>query len=375
MIFKREFRLETFSMPDTNPRFQTPVPVIIASDPLPSLWPLSTRERPFVFRRGPDGISPVHSILKALSKRPEFPLPILFAPDTAADAVLADLADISPRPRVVFVPAADNPGCIAVLAALMNEGSAHSKQLALIPANFRAQNLDAILDGICSMARRSAETGLPVAFVRPVRARRDCVDSDIVLEASGREEKSRLPVGRVLTPAKFSSDIEALIEMTAVVRSLGIFLGDGEAILSRAASAHPDAFGACRLALAYADRNGSQTRSRLEFLALARAVMINDLVGASSLDLILHPVADTAALVRTLADVAPEYAAHAAKSRRVAVEGYSDCRVFASEDGVLVVRQGLEHLARNHFEQYGAHHAYPAGSNPAEMTVKVRLTA
>ena len=133
--------------------------------------------------------------------------------------------------------------------------------MALIPASFRAQNLDAILDGICFMAQRSAETGLPVAFVRPVRARRECMDSDIVLEASGREEKSMLPIGRVLTPARFSSDIEALIEMTAAVRSLGIFIGDGEAILGRAASAHPDAFGACRLALTYADRNGSQTRS------------------------------------------------------------------------------------------------------------------
>ena len=123
-----------------------------------------------------------------------------------------------------------------------------------------------------------------------------------------------LPTGRVLTPAKFSSDIEALIEMTALVRSLGVFLGDGEAILSRAACAHPDAFGACRLALAYADRNGSQTRSRLDFLSLARAVMLDDLIGAASLDLILHPVADTVSLVRTLADITPEQAAFAARS-------------------------------------------------------------
>ena len=84
---------------------RVPVPVIIASDPLPSLWPLSTRERPYVFRRGADGISPVHSILQALSERPEFPLPILFAPDSAADAVLAELADISPaRAWFLFPP-------------------------------------------------------------------------------------------------------------------------------------------------------------------------------------------------------------------------------------------------------------------------------
>ena len=352
-----------------------PVPVIIASDPLPSLWPLSTRERPFVFRRGADGISPVHRILQALSQRPEFPLPILFAPDSASDAVLAELADISPRPRVVFVPATDNPGCIAVLAALMNEGSAHSRQLALIPANFHAQNFNAILDGICFMAQRSAETGLPVAFVRPVRARLECVDSDIVLEAFGREERSLLPVGRVLTHAKFSSDIEALIEMTAVVRSLGIFLGDGEAILSRAASAHPDAFGACRLALAHADRNGSQTRSRLEFLSLARAVMLDDLIGAASLDLILHPVSDTVALVRTLADITPDQAAFAAGSRQVAVEGYDDCRIFASDDGVLVVRQGCEHLAKGRHENVSVPDVKPPVRLQADAARQQRLTA
>jgi mannose-1-phosphate guanylyltransferase len=362
-------------MTDALTQPKIPVPVIIASDPLPGLWPLSTRERPFVFRRAADGISPVHSILQALSQRPEFPLPILFAPDTAADAVLEELADISPRPRVVFVPATDNPGCIAVLAALMNMGTTHARQLALIPANFRAHNFDAILDGICLMAQRSAETGLPVAFVRPVRARGECVDSDIVLEASGREEKSLLPVGRVLTPARFSSNIEALIEMTAVVRSLGIFLGDGEAILSRAATAHPDAFGACRLALAHADRNGSQTRSRLEFLSLARAVMIDDLIGASSLDLILHPVADTATLVRTLADITPEDAVNAAKSRHVAVEGYSDCRIFASDDGVLVVRHGFEQLAKDHFDNCGAHRRWSAGVRPADSSIRERLTA
>jgi hypothetical protein len=351
-------------MPDTS--LQTPLPVIIASDPMPLLWPLSTRGRPFVFRRGADGISPVRSILQALSRRPEFPPPILFAPDSAADSVIEELAGISPRPRVVFVPAADNPGAIAVLAALMNEGSQYSRQLALIPANFQALNFDAILDGICQMARRSAQTGLPVAFVRPVRARRECVDSDIVLEAFGREEKSMLPVGRVLPPAKFSTDIEALIEMAAAVRSVGIFLGDGDAILSRAASAHPDAFGACRLALAYADRNGSQTRSKLDFLSLARTVMIGDLVGAASLDLILHSVADTAKLVRTLADIPPDQAACAESAILVAVEGYSDCRVYASEDGVLFVRQGFEHLARNHYWQ---------GGGPAGFAAQGPLTA
>ena len=257
----------------------------------------------------------------------------------------------------------------------MNEGAPHSRQLALIPANFRAPNLDDILDGICFMAQRSAETGLPVAFVRPVRARLECLDSDIVLEASGREERFMLPIGRVLTPAKFSSDIEALIEMTAVVRSLGIFLGDGEAILSRAASAHPDAFGACRLALAHADRNGSQTRSRLEFLSLARAVMLDDLIGAASLDLILHPVADTVSLVRTLADISPEQAAFAGRSRQVAVEGYDDCRVFASEDGVLVVRQGCEHLAKGRVENAGVHYVTPPVRFQADAAGYQRLTA
>ncbi len=363
-------------MSDASARSQIPVPIIIASDPLPALWPLSTRERPFVFRRGADGVSPVHRILQALSRRPEFPTPILFAPDTAADAVIEELADIEPRPRVVFVPASDNPGCIAVLAALMNEGSPHSRQLALIPANFHVQNLDTILDGICFMAQRSEETGLPVAFVRPVRARCECRESDIVLEASGREEKSMLPIGRVLSPARFSGDIEALIEMSAAVRSLGVFIGDGEAILTRAASAHPDAFGACRLALTYADRHGSQTRSRLEFLSLARAVMVDDLIGAASLDLILHPVADTAALVRTLADISTEEATYAAKARHVAVEGYSDCRIFASGDGVLVVRQGFEHLAKHHFEIFCADHTEPAGQHfPAGEFTRERLTA
>jgi mannose-1-phosphate guanylyltransferase len=329
------------------PKF--PVPVIIASDPLPSLWPLSTRERPFVFRPDASGVSPAQRLLLALARRPEFPAPILFAPDTAADAAIEQLSGIMPQARIVFVPAIDNPGCIAVLAAMMNADSAHSKQLALLPANFHSPNLDAVLDSVCAMAERSAELDMPVAFVRPVRAANDCVHGDIALEIYGREDRSRLPIGRVISADKLASDCEALIEMSAITRSMGIYIGNGDAILHRAAAAHPAAYESCRLALTFADQDGSRLRSRLKFLSLARSIMIDDLIGAASLDLILHQVADTAKLTRTLADIAPS-------------------RTFVSEDGVLVVRKGFEHLARAHFDSgrtvletdAGGHQAPPA---------------
>ena len=163
--------------------------------------------------------------------------------------------------------------------------------------------------------------------------------------------------------------------MSAAVRSLGIFLGDGEAILGRAASAHPEAYGACPLALTYADRNGSQTRSRLEFFSLARTVMLDDLIGAATLDLILHPVSDAASLVRTLADISPEFAAAGASARRVAAEGYTDCRVFASDDGVLVVRRGFEHLAKAHFDNPGVCHETPSVRVQAHARENARLIA
>jgi mannose-1-phosphate guanylyltransferase len=337
-------------MTDVLAEPKIPVPVIIASDPLPSLWPLSTRERPFVFRPEESGVSPVQRLLLALARRPEFPAPILFAPDTAADAVMEQVSGIMPQTRVVFVPAIDNPGCIAVLAAMMNANSAHSRQLALLPANFHSPNLDAILDGVCVMSGRSAELQMPVALVRPVRAANDCVHGDIALEVCGRENKSRLPIGRVMTAEKLASDCEALIEMSAIVRSMGIYIGDGEAILRRAAAAHPAAYESCRLALTFADQDGSRLRSRLKFLSLARSIMIDDLIGAASLDLILHQVADTATLVRTLADIAPGRTECGAHSAPVIVEGYEDSRTFASSDGVLIIRKGFEHLARAHFD-------------------------
>jgi mannose-1-phosphate guanylyltransferase len=348
------------------PKF--PVPVIIASDPLPSLWPLSTRERPFVFRTDASGVSPAQRLLLALARRPEFPAPILFAPDTAADAAIEQLSRIMPQARIVFVPAIDNPGCIAVLAAMMNADSSNSGQLALLPANFHSPNLDAILDSVCAMAERSAELGMPVAFVRPVRAAADCVHGDIALEICGREDRSRLPIGRVMTAEKLASDCEALIEMSAIVRSMGIYIGNGEAILRRAAAAHPAAYESCRLALTFADQDGSRLRSRLKFLSLARSIMIDDLIGAASLDLILHQVADTAMLTRTLADIAPDQAAGGLQSAQIVVEGYEDSRTFVSEDGILVVRKGFEHRARAYFDSgrtvpetvAGGHQAPPA---------------
>ena len=105
--------------------------------------------------------------------------------------------------------------------------------------------------------------------------------------------------------------------------------------------------------------------------------MVDDLIGAASLDLILHPVADTASLVRTLADITPEQAAYAAKARHVAVEGYSDCRVFASEDGVLVVRSGFEHLSKGHTLKSSANRSRrTAGPLPKRQRARYgRLTA
>ena len=359
-------------MTETPAQPKIPVPVIIASDPLPSLWPLSTRERPFVFRPDQSGVSPARRLLLALARRPEFPAPILFAPDTAADAVMEQLSGILPQARIVFVPAIDNPGCIAVLAAMMNDVSAHSRQLALLPANFHSPSFGAVLDSVCAMAARSAELQMPVAFVRPVRARGECAHGDITLEISGREDRSRLPVGRVMTAEKLASDCEALIEMSAIVRSMGIYIGDGDAILRRAAAAHPTAYESCRLALTFADQDGSRLRSRLKFLSLARGIMIDDLIGAASLDLILHQVADTAILVRTLADIAPGQTERGSHSARVMVEGYEDSRTFVSDDGVLVIRRGFEHLARVHFDSGRTQSEERAGQ---AFALPARLTA
>jgi hypothetical protein len=359
-------------MTDTLIQPKIPVPVIIASDPLPGLWPLSTRERPFVFRPDASGVSPVRRILQALARRPEFPAPILFAPDSAAEAVMGQVSGILPQARTVFVPSIDNPGCIAVLAAMMNAGSAHSRQLALLPANFHSPNLHAILDNVRQMAERSDTLGMPVAFVRRVRAADECAPGDIMLEITGREDTSRLPIGRVMSEAKFGSDCEALIEMSAIARSMGIYIGHGDAILRRAASAHPTAFEACRLALALADQNGSRTRSRLEFLSLARGIMIGDLIGTASLDLILHQVADTVTLTRALSDIEPCQAATGIQSLPIFVDGYDDSRTFASSDGVLVVRKGFEHLARAHFDSGRADSEENAGQ---AFAPSARLTA
>lgn len=359
-------------MTDTMTPPKIPVPVIIASDPLPCLWPLSTRERPFVFRPDASGVSPARRMLLALARRPEFPAPILFAPDTAGDAVIEQLSGIMPQARVVFVPAIDNPGCIAVLAAMMIDSSPHSRQLALLPANFQSPSLDAILDSVCQMAERSAELQMPVAFVRPVRSQSDCGHGDIALEICGREDWSRLPIGRVMAAEKLASDCEALIEMSAIVRSMGIYIGNGGAILRRAAAAHPAAYESCRLALTFADQDRSRMRSSLKFLSLARSIMIDDLIGAASLDLILHQVADTATLVRTLADISSDRAESGGRSAPVKVEGYEDSRTFVSGDGVLVVRKGFEHLAGAHFDSGRP----PAeNSSGAEVTPPARLTA
>jgi hypothetical protein len=222
------------------------------------------------------------------------------------------------------------------------------------------------------MAQRSADLGVPVAFVRPVRAVSECVRSDLALEVSGREHRSLLPVGRVMTAEKFASHCETLIEMSAIVRSLGIYIGDGGAILRRAAAAHPAAHESCRHALTFADQDGSRLHSRLKFLSLARGIMIDDLIGAASLDMILHQVAHTATLTRTLADIAPGESESGVHSRPVIVEGYEDSRTYASSDGVLVVRKGFEHLARAHFDAGRAVPELAAGQRPAPPA---RLTA
>lgn len=328
-----------------------PVPVILAAAEQQALWPLSTRSEPFVFRPDETGVSPVKRLLFALSERDDYASPVIFASEQAAQAAHEQIEGTSVRTRLVLVPGGGNEGAMAMLAALMAQHG-HQVPLVFIAANVCCADLSALLEKAALCATRGAAALTSAAIVRPVREPgvKEGVD---FFEVTGRNVTSSLQTGKVSSNARDESAHPMLIEMSALVQAAGITIGYSDAIVDIAGEKYPNALEACRRALEMAEHDGNRIRFRQEFLALARAIPLIDAMTDRSGAILLRQADEGVKLITSLAD-APHSPVGFKISEELAgaplvVEGYGDHRLFASRDGVLLVKTGQEKLARAHF--------------------------
>ena len=332
-----------------------PVPVILACATMPQLWPLSSAQEPFVFRSDASGSSPVRRILAELSTRSDMARPLLFVSDTAIEAARDQLAGLGADVCVVVVPAGESRAYLAILAALLSEAKTRETPLVFIPASFRCPDLRSFLDAIAGAIPKSAASLTPLACIRPVRHEAELSPLDLALEISGRDMTSGLPYAHLLD-ANAGEDINsALIEMSALVKSVGVFVTSADFVLSVAARVHPAMIDACKEALRGAECHGNWIRAQQAHLALVSGMSLTGLWTASQSKLLAFQLAEGCHLVRSLSDlpggaesllITPDHV-----GVPLVIEGYDDCRLYSSGDGILIIKRNQERAAKHHAER------------------------
>ena len=339
-----------------------PVPVILACATMPQLWPLSSAQEPFFFRSDASGSSPVRRILAELSTRSDMARPILFVSDTAIEAARVQLAGLDAEICVVVVPAGESRAYLAILAAMISEAQTKEAPLVLIPASFRCPDLRGFLDAISGAVPKSAASSTPLACIRPVRHEAELSPLDLALEISGREMISGLPYAHLLSANPRENINSALIEMSALVKSAGVFVTSADFVLSVAERVHPAMIHACKEALHGAECHGNWIRAQQAQLSLVSGMSLTGLWTASQSKLLAFQVAEGCQLVRSLADIpgcaeslliTPDHV-----GAPLVIEGYDDCRLYSSSDGILIIKRNQERGAKHHAER--PHETSPA---------------
>ncbi|WP_306120497.1 MULTISPECIES: cupin domain-containing protein [unclassified Roseitalea] len=311
------------------------LPVILATDSLPMLWPSSTRERPYTLVPGADGRSPLERLAGALAEAAGFAPPLLFAAEWNARAARDQLVDaLGLDPTVISAPADCSAAALAAIAALWaSRTTGLPERLVFIPANLAAANpqdlaraLSALAGGDanapngCCLLARHADEGEDGPFIEPY----------MTPSRSGWQ-----PIRTVIEdrPA-------ALVTPDLVLASLGAASARIDPLIDAIARTAPTLLQAARNALGAATTLRDATvRPSANFLALAGRPDLTTLLGADPHALRVR-VVDTVGCVTTWndANARPTSIAPDPKSAgRVKVVGGEALRRIEGPGGVLLL--------------------------------------
>ncbi len=317
-------------------------PVILAASRQRRLWPLSTPETPFSLRSINGRSSLLLRLLQALGANPAFGSPIVILAQSATRLGVTEITRIRPDAMIILVPDSIGSGISSLLAAIEVSNSCASRHIALIPASFFATDLTEAIGSLAAIAAHCSQ----VDQVALMACRSNTVTGSFKVELDSRVQYSSLFRIKRLH-RDISEETTALLnETNSLLYASGPALVSTLSLLKHIQSNFPTTYVACHNAVKLSEKYGQTHRPQSDFLSFAGRPSIHEYfqsVLPSLQAFIGNPDWRT---IETFKDqYFNDY--NAQPILPVQIAGSGDQRVIASNDGILILKEGHEEDVKN----------------------------
>ncbi|MCB1426274.1 MAG: cupin domain-containing protein [Brucellaceae bacterium] len=325
-----------------------PVPVIIASNPLPGFWPRSTPERPWCFRRSGAAQSPVEKLLEQLLDDPRFAPPILIVGELALRAATEQTACWRERGLLVLVVPSDTRNGTAAALAMLEIAARRRRSCAIfLPASLHVDSGGSPADILAQAAATFPSGKQAMIFTRHARQ-----DDTAPAYVRGALIGGRLHHAQVILPPEEKEARETALAANDLHVPTGPVLCHSHGFSDALREAAPMLLKSAVSALQHADRNGAIIRPHPGFLSLVASHSVTDLVGVRPQDIVLNAAGEQIRTLRGWADIEPA-ADETLRPIHVGVSGLPPHRVIQGGAGIFICATGHEAAAARFFPRPG----------------------
>lgn len=318
-----------------------PIPVILASDASRALWPNSSPEQPWCFRRHESGRSPVEELLAAFAADDRFSPPLVVAPCSAVSIASAQVSNWRQHGvHLMVVPDDLSFDACAALAALESSARGRFPLLALVPAAARYAPDLRFTDTLAKGTRAIA--GSPRALVYTRRARPPACG--LAFEPGATDCTTGLKTANAIRFLGGDEDDAAMLAAESLLLPAGPVICSAKALLDAVHRAVPMLVNSATNALHLADRSGQITHPHPGFLSLIPGGSFAEMIRFAPHEVLLDPAGAHMIPVLDWSDLDHPHSAEPG-STIVGVAGIGPHRVIHGPDGVFICADGHEHEA------------------------------
>ncbi len=343
-------------------------PVILAASRQRRLWPLSTPETPFFLRSINGRPALLVRTLQALEAIPEFGVPIIILGETAARLGISEITRIRPDATIFLMPDGIGSGISSVLGAIEVSNKSASGQMALIPANFYASDPVEAFRSMASVASQCSEGDQVVLMTR----RSSSPATNLSVELGARVAGTALYHLNQLHHLISDETASVLRETNSLLNYSGPALAMTQSLLRHVQSTFPTTYVACHNALKLAEKYGNTYRPQSDFLSFAGRPVIRDYFQSVLPSLQAYIGNPDWRTIETFRDpFFDDFTSHPITP--VACAGIENCKIIASNDGVLILRHGHENEVKDHYPNSTTAHG--SGTKLSQKGPSLRFTA
>jgi mannose-1-phosphate guanylyltransferase len=343
-------------------------PVILAAGSQRRLWPLSTPETPFCLRSVNHRPPLLVRTLLALEANPSFGVPIVILAESAARLGVTEITRARPDASIILVPQSIGSGISSLLAVTAVTNSCASRLMALIPASFAANDPVEAFRSLASVASQCADSDHPILMAR----RSATPDNAMHIELGERLAQTALFGVKNIQVSGSSEIATALAETQSLVSKSGPALVSTQNLLKHIQANFPTTFVACHNAMHLAEKFGNTQRPQQDFLSFGGRPGILDYFQSVLPNIRVFIGNPDWRTIETFRD--PLFDEHKSlPATPIGISGFSGCRVFSSDDGVLILKPGHEDEVKEHYPDTSATNGFNSG--PPRKGPSLRFTA